>query len=114
MLTGQESSNEDLRQDLANQKATIETVLKSLTDGYAKSNQPSVDHCAARLQDLEVRLNQKHAQELNEQEARMKEGFGKDANTFPANRDAELAKATAKAKEESRRSQKVIAGLEVD
>ncbi|MCJ1267809.1 hypothetical protein MMC22_007695 [Lobaria immixta] len=83
----------------------MEPLQKFLVDSHAKSNQPSVDHCAARLHDLEVRLNHNRVREPNEQEARMEEGFRKDANTFLANRDPKIAEATAKTEEESRRSQ---------
>lgn len=114
LLMDQRSSNRHLRQDLENQKATIETLRKSLADCQAKSNQPPVDNCAARLQELQECLHQKHTRELKEQEAQMMEVFRRDVDAFLADKDAELTKASATAEEASRRSQEVIAGLEKD
>ena len=114
LLTDEQSRNEQLQKDLANEKTTIETLRKSLADCQAKSNQPPVDNCAARLQDLQARLDKKHAQALKEQQARMMEGFRTDADAFLAQKDSELTKISATAEEESRRSQEVIAGLKKD
>lgn len=59
-------------------------------------HQLPVEDCAARLQKLHACLEKNHAHELKEQAAREAEEF---RTTLLADKDAELAKAAAKAPE---------------
>lgn len=116
ILLDQQSSNEQLRQDLARQNASNGILQQSLAESKPrKENQPPVGDYATRLQDLQAPLEQKHACEL-EQAARRLEGFKRYAAACRADQNAEFAKATAeataKAEKEKQRSQNVIASLE--
>ena len=99
--TVRQPSMKRLRQNLAREKARKETLRNSLAQCRAKQNQPPVDHCATRLQNLRARLDHKHRRELDEQAAGMKENFRKEAEAFQTDRDEDLVKASG-----------TIAGLE--
>ena len=109
------SRSEDLRQELAKQKATIESLQKSLADCRAKAKQPPVDTCEARLQALQARLEAKHERELYERETWLKQRSREDIDALRAQKDAELAKAAANAaamaEEELLDRGKVVDGL---
>ncbi|MCJ1428462.1 hypothetical protein MMC29_006372 [Sticta canariensis] len=111
--TDEHPANKEKQQDLTCQKASNETLQQYFAIYQTrKETQPPAEDCATRLQDLQARLEQKHSRELEEQTARSLSDFTMYVELYKADRDAELAQATAKAAEEELRSQKAIASLE--
>lgn len=118
---------EEIREELSREKVTNDNLRQSLADCQAgQKTQPPADDCAARLRDLEARLKQEHAKALEAQAERMlaegqkaaevwagkeKAWWWKQAEAFRAEKDGEVARATARAEEERRGAEKAIAGL---
>lgn len=111
--TDEHPANKEKQQDLTCQKASDDTLQQSFAICQTrKENQPPAEDCATRLQDLQARLEQKHSRELEQQTARSLSEIRIYIELYKADRDEELANATAEAAEEKLRSQRAIAGLE--
>lgn len=107
--------NKQLRQELADQKASNETLRQSLAECQSRhKSQPPAEDLAARLHDLQARLKKRCTRKLVEQAAVMRESFTKDVEAREAREEEELARVKENAEEEQQRLEKVVSGLRKD